>query len=159
MEELKLVCRVVHMISGGFLAGTTILNYFFYTNEFLVDDPDYFDFAHPLAGVLALISGIALVFLLKPAKKEEEAQAEQNGAQNTKDEKDEKDQPAKPFDKSSLYPVWGDLLKVKLAFSMLLTPLVDPLVLFLMSWSDDTDSDDLDYSFSDDAETNALQAK
>ena len=138
MEKLKLVSRVVHMISSGFLAGTTILNYFFYTNEFLGEDPDYFDFAHPLAGVLALISGIANVFLLKPPKKEEVADDQQNGAEkNTKDEKvekdeKEKDQAEKPFDKSSLFPIWGDIIKIKLAFSMLLTPLVDPLVLFLM---------------------------
>ena len=67
MEKLKLISRAMHMISCGFLAGTTILNYFFQTNEFLGEDPDYFDFAHPMAGVLALIFGFTNFFLLKPA--------------------------------------------------------------------------------------------
>ena len=67
MEKLKLVSNVVHITSCGFLTGTTILNYFFSTNEFLSEDPDYFDFAHPLAGVIALITGIVNFLMLKPA--------------------------------------------------------------------------------------------
>ena len=76
MEKLKLLTRAFHGISCGFLVGTTILNYFFQTNEFLGEDPDYFDFAHPLAGVLALITGAVSFFLLKPAAKKEQENSE-----------------------------------------------------------------------------------
>ena len=67
MEKLKLITRAFHAISCGFLVGTTILNYFFQTNEFLGEDPNYFDFAHPLAGVIALVTGVANFFMLKPS--------------------------------------------------------------------------------------------
>ena len=45
METVKLVSNVVHMTTGGFLAGAIVLNYLFDTNEFLIDVPDYFEFA------------------------------------------------------------------------------------------------------------------
>lgn len=44
-ENFKFVNQVVHLVSCGFLVGTTILNYFFDTYEFLIEDQNYLDFA------------------------------------------------------------------------------------------------------------------
>ena len=61
-----LINRVVHQISLGFLSGAIALNYFFNTNEFLADDPNYLDFALPLAFLVALTTGILETFMLRP---------------------------------------------------------------------------------------------
>lgn len=63
-------------------------------------------------------------------------------------------------DKSSLYAVWKDLNKAKLAISMLLTPMVNPLVMFLETWSED-ESGNFEQSniFSDDEEISELRAQ
>jgi len=66
MDNLKLVLRMVHLTSSGFLAGCVVLNYYYGINEFLAHDPNFSQFAYPLASVLALVSGLANVFVLKP---------------------------------------------------------------------------------------------
>ena len=80
MEKLHLVTRALHVVSCGFLVGTTLLNYYFSTNEFLAEDPNYFDFAHPLAGVFALITGIANFFILRPNNTTSKTEETENGA-------------------------------------------------------------------------------
>ena len=71
METLNTMCRVVHLVSTGFLTGCITLNYFFKTNDFLAHDDNFLDFANPLAALFALVSGAASIFLLKPPKQVE----------------------------------------------------------------------------------------
>ena len=67
-SSIRLLNSVIHLTSTGFLTGAVILNYFFNTNEFLEDDPNYLQFAVPICSVLAGVSGIVSTFYLKPAK-------------------------------------------------------------------------------------------
>ena len=62
------------------------------------------------------------------------------------------------MDKSYLFSIWVDIVKAKIAISMLLTPLVDPLVLFILSYTESNTFDD-DNIFSDDSEVDATKAK
>ena len=66
MDKLKMVFRVAHLTSTGFLSGSIILNYFFSTNKFLADDSTFIEFANPLAGIVALLSGIVNFLMLRP---------------------------------------------------------------------------------------------
>ena len=166
MEKLHLVTRALHVMSCGFIVGTTFLNYFFQTNQFLADDPNYFDFAHPMAGVIALVTGIANYFILKPANNKDTDDEKENGAK--KDESKENHQEKKKesnneIDKTYLNSIWSDIVKAKMALSMLLTPLVDPLVLFIVSYTESSSSDSSDdfYAdiFIDDSDVNATKAK
>lgn len=66
MDKLKMVNRVIHLTSTGFLSGSIILNYFFDTNKFLADDQSFIELANPSAGILVLLSGIVNVLVLRP---------------------------------------------------------------------------------------------
>lgn len=70
MENVRMLTRVVHLTSTGFLSGSIVLNYLFDTNQFLADDATFIEFANPVAGVLVLLSGIVITLLLKPKKEE-----------------------------------------------------------------------------------------
>ena len=70
MDKFRTTCRVIHLTSSGFLAGSIILNYFFNTHAMLADEEHYMSLFHPLIGVITLASGITNLCLLKPAKEE-----------------------------------------------------------------------------------------
>ena len=123
MEKLNLFNRVVHLTASGFLAGTVILNYFFGTHDFLAEDPNYLDFALPFAGVATMATGLVSIYILKP--KDGDAKTGKAGAVASGVE---------TVDPKGIYSVWGDLVKVKFAVSLLLTPLVDPLVMLVLSF-------------------------
>jgi len=62
-ETAKLVNRVLHLTSTGFLTGTIVLNYIFTTNEYLTEEPGYQEM-HITAGVLVFVTGILNIILI-----------------------------------------------------------------------------------------------
>lgn len=68
MGKLNQLNTVLHLTASGFLACTIILNFFFATEEFLAEDPDYLLFAKPFAGVVSLATGLVSYKLLKPSE-------------------------------------------------------------------------------------------
>jgi len=145
MDNLEFANRIVHLTSAGFMAGTIVLNYFYATNDFLAEDPFYLTLAQPIASGAAGVSGIISVYLLKPVKKipkEENKKADKFMKEHI-DKEDEKEgeEEEEKKDPYAVWNVWSDLVKAKFALSLLLTPLVDPLVMFFLSWSEDYGDD------------------
>ena len=66
MDKLRIVTRVAHLTSTGFLSGIIVLNYLFKTNQFLQDDATFTEIANPIAGVVSLLSGIVNFLVQRP---------------------------------------------------------------------------------------------
>ena len=68
MGKLNQLNTALHLIAGGFLTCTIVLDFFFGTEEFLAEDPNYMQFAKPYAGVITFATGLLSVNLLKPSE-------------------------------------------------------------------------------------------
>lgn len=130
MENFKLVNQVLHLTSTGFLVGTVVLKYFFNTYEFLIEDRNFLDFAQPFSSVTAFLTGFASAYYLRP----EQLKTPAKKSTSSDKEQDEVGQ--------GLQSVWKDIAKIKFVLSLLLTPLVDPLVLFVLSTSGTSDDEE-----------------
>ena len=75
----------------------------------------------PFATVLAFASGLASTYILKPTHypPAEETPASTEGENDT-------------VAKGEVYASWGELQKIKFVLSVLLTPLVEPLVMLAL---------------------------
>ena len=66
-DFLKIVTRVVHLVSVSVISGVTILNYFFEATQYLAEDSNFRLIIMAMA-VSTTISGIALMFQMKQGK-------------------------------------------------------------------------------------------
>lgn len=98
----RVICRVVHLTSTGFLCGSATLNYFYGLHELLLDEPLY-KATHAVLGMTAILSGLINACLVKGDKKLEGGQK-----------------------------VWRDLLYFKFFMTLLLTPLIKPILFLLL---------------------------
>ena len=93
----KVISRTLHLLSSGLLSGLVTLNYFFGTNEYLREEPQY-GALHVIVGLVVFVTGILNIFLVK-------------GKKNLEPE----------------HKLWLHLFELKFFLSLLLTPAIKPL--------------------------------
>ena len=107
----RVICRVVHLTSTGFLCGSATLNYFCSLHQLLSDEPLY-KATHAVLGTAAILSGLVNFCLVKGDKTLEGGQK-----------------------------IWKDLLVFKFFMALLLTPLIKPVLFVILGEEDfDTDT-------------------
>ena len=109
-DFLKIVTRVVHLVSVSVISGVTILNYFFEATQYLAEDSNFRLIIMAMA-MSTTISGIALMYQMKQGKELEGGQS-----------------------------VWSDMVKFKVIVSFFLNgQVVQPMAVMIVG-SEDTEA-------------------
>jgi len=103
ISSIKVLNRFAHLTSMSIVSGICIFNYMFNADEVLNDEP-FYEKLGMYAGIVAFVSGIANLFLIKHGKTLEKGTPARN---------------------------WLHILEVKFFMALLLTPAVKPLIAFL----------------------------
>ena len=132
-DSAKVINRVLHFVSTGFLAGTTVFNYVFGTNEYLREEL-YYKQVHITAGVLVIVTGIANIILIARGIRLQREMNQKSGIENATS--------PSALQAKENQSTWKFILYLKLAITLLLTPAIEPLVI-IVAGGFDTDAEKL----------------